>query len=204
MSTFPQTNTSTFPQIDAVSGAHPAAPKAPSFTSTLGVSLSIGSMLGSAIGSVYSAWSNGKILAGQIRTQELIAEYNRRGAQMGKESALRAGEDTIAKITSKAGQVIAKQRVSYAANGVALGVGSAREVQLSSRIRKDLDVINAENNAVAASWGFSTQALNTQLTTIQSGIDTAIRREDQNAKAVQTLLGTIGEASQRWDRYKNG
>lgn len=170
---------------------------------SLGSGFSIGSSIGAAVGSVYSAWSMGKSLRYQLKTQEEIAKINVRVAQLGKESALQSGETQTAQISHRAGQLIAKQRVANAANGVKGGVGSAAEVETSARIMKEIDKLTVEENALAAAWGHKQAGINQLMLAYQRNGDASVTAQNTNSQALGTLMGSIGDVSDRWLKYRS-
>ncbi len=125
----------------------------------VGGGLSIGMAIGQAIGGAFSAYTQSKTSSYVLKQQRKILEANKAVAQMGAESAMRAGESQIAQITYQAGQTKAKQRANYAASGVALGDGSARDVLTTTDVLKKLDTRTASMNALANAWGYRRQAL---------------------------------------------
>lgn len=152
-----------------ISGLHYAGSTAASAGSALGSSgsggfdigvgggISLGSAIGQAVGGMYSAWKGAKTNKYVAQAQADIAKNNQTIAQMGAESAFRAGQAEIAKLTLAAGKKKASQRAAYAANGVALGVGSSAEQTASTDIIKEVDKDTAQMNALASAWGYRRQ-----------------------------------------------
>lgn len=192
--------------VDVVSGASASnaanAPAAPSFGSSLAGGVALGMAIGQAVGSIYSAYSLGKSLKYQLETQAKIDKINARIQQMGAETAYRRGEAEVARITMRAGQVKAKQNVAYAANGVATGYGSAAEAKASTSIMKELDVHTANMNALAAAWGYQQEAVNMRNASFAHAAQGTVDQGRQNAMAMSTLVGSIGEIHERWNRFK--
>lgn len=118
----------------------------------------IGGAATSTIGSYYSAATQKAALKGQAAT----ADVNARIAELGAQSALNQGQQQVAALTLKAGQLKSSQRAALAANGVDPGVGNAAELQASTDIMKDIDAATLTANAVRSAWGYRTQAVNFQ------------------------------------------
>ena len=163
----------------------------------LGIGASIGQAIGAAVGAFITANATSYVLEKQAEINRL----NQGRMQLGYESALRAGESQISKVTREAGAVKAKQKTAMAANGVSLGQGSAAEITASTEINKKLDVKNIQANALANSWGYSTQAT-------QYGMQASLQQMGagyQSATAVsQTIssgLESIGTVADRWYYY---
>ena len=195
--------------VDAVSGASafnsvnaPSAGAAPSFGASLAGGVSLGMAIGQAVGSIYSAYSLGKSLKYQLETQAKIDKINARIQQMGAETAYRRGEAEVARITMRAGQIKAKQNVAYAANGVATGYGSAAAAKASTSLMKELDVHTANMNALAAAWGYQQEAVNMRNASFAHMAQGTVDQGRQNTMAMSTLVGSIGEIHERWNRFK--
>jgi hypothetical protein len=75
------------------------------------------------------------------------------------QGVLRSAEKAIVTKTMQAGQVKSTQRARLAANGIAVGVGSAAEVQASTDIIKEIDKNQIKSNAVADAWGYRMKAV---------------------------------------------
>ena len=165
--------------------------------------MAMGLSVGQAIGSVYSAFSSAKATKYALNKQAQIMEDNRQIAQMGAESAFRAGEAQIAQLTYKAGQRKAAQRAGFAANGVAMsGGGSYAEVLASGDIMKEIDKDTAELNALANAWGYKRQAS-------QYGMQAGVAGIKANytsgfGDAASSLIENGSAVADRWYRYYGG
>lgn len=111
-----------------------------------------------AIGGFYSS----KMAKNQLAFEASMADINARIAELGARSAFEQGQQQIAGLTMRAGQLKGSQRAAMAANGVDLGSGSAAEVQASTEIMKEIDKNTLEANAVRSAWGYRTEAANLQ------------------------------------------
>lgn len=163
--------------------------------------LGIGIAIGQAIGAVVGAFITSKATSYVLEKQAEINRINEARMQMGYESALRAGESQISKVTREAGAVKAKQRTGLAANGVSLGVGSAAEITASTEVNKKLDVRTIQENALTNSWGYANKAsqysmlTNTQMMGAQYASDTAV------SSAIAKGLESIGTVADKWYYY---
>lgn len=120
-----------------------------------GIGMEIGKGVGDAIGGYITA----KATATALRAQAAISEDNARVAQFGVEQAFRAGELQLAQIGHKQAETKAQQRVAYAANGIAIGVGSSAEAMASTDLQAEADKITARQNALAQAWGYRRQRM---------------------------------------------
>ena len=161
------------------------------------------SLIGQATGAVTSAvgsYTSSRVQQANLGAQAAIADTNARIAELGAQAELRAGEQQIAALTLKAGQLKSSQRARLAANGVALDTGSAAEIQQGTEMMKNLDVATTEINAARAAFGQRVQAANY---TAQAGMARA------NADAISpfmnattTLLGGATRVADSWYRLK--
>ena len=134
----------------------------PESSSALGSGLNsimLGASIGQAIGGIYSAFVGAKTSAYVQKKQAQIAQDNAEIMRMGAETAYRQGEQKVAQITRRAGQLKGAQRARYAANGVALGVGNVAEVATNTDLDKEMDVWTAKFNAMQAAWGYNRKSL---------------------------------------------
>lgn len=186
----------------ASSGSAPAA-SGSTFGSAMG-SASIGIAIGQAIGSLYGAWSTGRTLKYVGEKQAQIAEDNRQRGQMAAESVFRQAESQIAQLTYRAGQVKAKQRTAYGANGVAVGVGSSAEVLASTDLMKELDVDTARMNALSAAWGYKNQAVQAGAQAAQFQAAGSYASKAAAGQGFGSLLEGGMLAADRWYKYFGG
>ena len=162
---------------------------------------SIGLAIGQAIGGMYAAWRGGKTQAYVAKQKAAIAEENRQMAQLSAESAYLQGQAQVAQLTHRAGQIKAKQRTAFAANGVVLGEGSSAETMASTDLMKEIDKRTAQMNAMAAAWGYKQQALQASAQGgIYSGMSGYLSQVEMG-KGFTSMLehGTI--AADRWYRF---
>lgn len=68
-----------------------------------------------------------------------------------------AGRLAVQKIRMSGSQLIAQQKVGYAASGVAIDTGTPAAVMASQRALVELDALTAENNAARQAWGYKLQ-----------------------------------------------
>lgn len=162
--------------------------------------VALGSSVASAgsgiLGSYYGARSQKSALGFQAQT----ADTNARIAELGAQSALSAGHQQIAAQTMRAGQVKGAQRAAMAANGVDLGVGSAREVQASTEILKEIDKNTLEANAIRSAWGYRTEALNARSRALVSRASAS--GIHPGGAAMTSLIGSAGSVAQSWYGFK--
>ena len=112
--------------------------------------------LASAFGSASVARYQNSI----AKAQANIARINAQTMELNAQYALKRGEDAIVQKTMAAGRMKSSQRAALAANGIAVGEGSAAELQASTDIVKEIDTNTIKSNATREAWGYRTQATN--------------------------------------------
>lgn len=92
------------------------------------------------------------------KAQANIARINAQTMELNAQYALKRGEDAIVQKTMAAGRTKSSQRAALAANGIAVGEGSAAELQASTDIIKEIDSNQIKENAQRDYWGMRMQA----------------------------------------------
>ena len=164
--------------------------------------ISLGTAIGQMIGSVVTARGAARLSADVLKTQAHINENNAKIAQMGYESAMRAGDSEIQRITMSAGSLKSKQKAAMAANGIRLGVGSAADVTASTDVMKELDMHTARSNAIGAAFGYSTKASNYRSTAAAQQTVAAYNGSDgATGMTIGAALEGVGTVADRWYKY---
>lgn len=156
----------------------------------------VGGAITSGIGSYYSAAAQKTALNAQAG----LADTNARIAELGAQSAMNQGQQQIAALTLKAGQIKSSQKASMAANGINLGEGSAAEVQASTDIMKEIDKNTLEANAVRSAWGYRTNAVSSQNEALMKRASAS--SIDPSSAATSSLLGGAGQVASSWYKFK--
>ena len=135
-----------------------------------------------------------------LRAQAVMAEVNARIAEMGAQSALRSGQYEVGRLTLQAGQLKGRQRAALAGSGVAMGEGSAREVQASTDVMKDIDKNALLANAVSQAWGHRMQGVNYQNEAIYARANA--KGINPLMQAGTSLLGGATQVASSWFQMK--
>jgi hypothetical protein len=164
---------------------------------SLSIMSGIAGAASSTIGAFYSAQSQ----RSSARFQADMDEIGARIAEIGAQAELLQGQGLIGQLTAKAGRIKASQRTAQAANGLALGFGSAAEVRASTDLSKEIDVNAIEANAVRSAWGYRGQAANLRA-------NANMRRASANSispvgAAAGTLLTGASRVADTWYRLDN-
>lgn len=150
----------------------------------------------SAFGSYISATGQRANLNAQAR----IAEANARISELGAQAELRDGQQRVAALTMRAGQLKSAQRAAIGANGIDMDVGSAAEVQQSGDVMKEMDRATLETQAARAAFGQRMQATNQRS---QAAMSRANASAINPAMAFGTsLIGSAGNVAESWYRFK--
>ena len=142
-------------------------------------------LIGTAISALGNAWvgySQAKRMNDWYDSMERIAEINQQRAQLQANAALHASNQNIARITGQYGALKSKQRVGMAANGVALGFGSSKEILATTDLYKQMDANTAYANGLNAALGYMSKAT----AQYQAGVAA------QASKGDASFVGTIG------------
>lgn len=118
--------------------------------------------IGAQIASTYFTYQNAKNEKAILKCQAELYRIQAQSRRNAADDAMRAGNQHIAAITFQAGQQKAATRVSMAASGVQVGVGSSAEILASQDIARDMQVNQTYANAVTASFGYRRAATNTE------------------------------------------
>jgi hypothetical protein len=152
----------------------------------------IGGAASSAAGSYYSA----QLQKGNLAMQAEADRFNARIAELGAESALLQGNQQVASLTLKAGQLKSRQRASMAANGIVLNEGNAAEIQASTDLMKEIDTNQILANAVRSAWGYRTQATNYENSARSARAGAA--GINPVASGATTLIGNASQVASGW------
>lgn len=158
----------------------------------------LGAKIGSEIGSAVGTGITARGAASALSSQAAVTEDNAHVAQFGVEQAFRYGEAQIAQIGRKQAETKARQRVAFAANGLALGVGSTAEVAASTDINAEMDKDTARMNALMRAWGYRRQRM---MGFAQAKGQRLMARATRSAGNATMFAGLAGTALNAWAGY---
>ena len=146
----------------------------------------------------------------QARAAEESAKFNAQVAQnnsiIAQQQAVQAhdvGRVKAAKEGLKARQLIGLQRASSAGQGTRVGVGSAADIEATTRGQAGVDVATIRSNAARESLGFIRQAQGFEQ---QAGITLAEgsnRASALNSQATSSLLSGASSVATKWGAYRS-
>lgn len=156
----------------------------------------LGAQVAGAAASTVGAYYGAKSQQISARGAADIAEINAGQSEQAAQQELARGQDQVAAVTLRAGQMKGAQRAALAANGVDLGEGSAAEILTSTDIAKENDANAAWANAVRAAWGQRMQATNfkNEALTKRAGADSI----SPGMSAFTSLLGSASQVASSW------
>lgn len=112
------------------------------------------SSFANAVGSVFTTSASNAV----AKAQANIARENAKTMELQVQYTLFAAETKIQHETMQAGQAKARQKAVFAANGVAIGTGSAAEITASTDIIKTINKNRIKTEAHAQAWGYRQKA----------------------------------------------
>lgn len=159
------------------------------------MTMQVGGMASSAVGSYYTAASQKASLQLGAGLADISAKMSEAAAQ----EALVAGAREVQKSEIATSQLKGTQRASIAANGVDLSSGSAVNVLTTTDYMGEVDRNTIEGNAIKQAMGIRTQGVN-------YGIQAMTGRASANAinptmSATTSLIGGAGNVAAGWYQY---
>jgi hypothetical protein len=146
----------------------------------------IGSTVGQATGSLTSGFLGAGAANAQGRIQQRTAELNAQFAELRARDAIKRGEKEVKRFQQASKQLVGRQRVALAAQGIDVSTGSAREIQEEVATATTEDILEIRNNAWREAFGFRFEAEN-----IRS--EGALARLQGSSQATASLLtGGLG------------
>lgn len=125
---------------------------------------SIGMQAFGAVSGAFGAGQQASAAKAQLKAQANAAEFqakvNKNNAQIAQwqaEDALRQGQEAEFIRRMQGADLIGKQKVAYAASGVALDSESAINTLASTKYITEYDATTIKNNAARAAWGYEIQ-----------------------------------------------
>lgn len=128
---------------------------------TSGQQYGYGSLIAQGVAATINAFGSLGLTRHQnaiAQSQANIARLNAQMMEWQAQGRLEANRKDQVKLTMQAGNVKASQRAAAAANGIAVGEGSAAELQASTDIIKEIDSNQLTANAHRDAWGMRLQA----------------------------------------------
>ena len=161
----------------------------------------------SAIGTYFAAKNaqyQEKSQASSFEFQSDMAAINASRAETTAQSIEESGKSQIANYTLRAGQEKAQAVATMAGRGVALGVGSTRDVAASMDIEKDLNVMAISSNTVRQAWAAREQGTNYANESMLDRVSAVNARRSADSispvgSTVNSLLGSATQIAGQWD-----
>lgn len=125
----------------------------------MGAALGIAS-LGLGIKGIVDAGNESDAINARGQYQQKI--FNENADQMDKQAgeAVRLGDEEAARYSTGVRSIVGKQQSSYAAQGVDVGTGVARDVSQETTAKGIQDMLTIKDNAWRTSFGFKQEAQN--------------------------------------------
>lgn len=100
----------------------------------------------------------GKIERQAAEAQAELTDYNAEVAELQAQDALERGGDEENRFRMMVRGAIGAQRAGFAAGNIAVGFGSAVDVQADAAFLGELDALQIRQNAAREAWGFKVEA----------------------------------------------
>ena len=179
---------SLFQKFDALSGAE-----------KLSIFGAVAGVLG-GINTAYGAYASARSTKSALKYQAAISALNAEQAEKTAQSVLRAGEQEQSQVALRAGKVKAAQKVSQAARGVQIGVGSAAEEIATTDLMKEADMLTINANATRQAWAARMQATGYASESLMQG--TSAESLSPASAAFSSLLTSAAAVAPQWYRRK--
>lgn len=173
----------------------------------------VGFSIMSAITGAYGAYRQAKDDIYKLDSHALSARYqqgmslrNAEQAELMADVYMKQGHEQIAKRTLAAGREKSSQRTSAAARGVAVGSGSAGEIEDSIEAAKDADYLTINSNAVRAAGAAKMQAVMFKNKALMFGVEADNAKMmagsiNPSGRAFTSLLTGAANVSMAYNRY---
>lgn len=148
--------------------------------------LSAGMNAAGAFGSAQTAKNNAGV-------ESQVDTNNAQAMEWEADNAIKRGETQVQNIEMKGAQIQSAQKVAMAANGIAVGVGSAGDVLTTSKYMTGRDVATAENNTANEAWGYRVRAQNYRANAAMS---------EYNANSIKPWMSAAGSLLTSAAMYK--
>lgn len=163
------------------------------------------SLATSVIGGVVQAAGQAQAAKAQAKQYEYQAAVDRNNkiiADRQAQDAIERGKVEEQDHREKVQQIKARQRVSFAANGIDLGSDVVSETLADTAFLGELDALTIRSNAEREAYGYKVQAMNYEAS---SGLKEAAADNERSAgftSATQTILGTATTVGKKYSDFK--
>jgi hypothetical protein len=162
-------------------------------------------LLGTAIAgmgvSAYGSYKSGKAAQAAANSDAQRLEFNAQVADAQAQDALERGVEEESRFKQNVRRLIGTQRAAFAGGGVAVNVGSARDVRADTEYLAQLDVEQIRSNAEREAWGHRVESSD-----LRMQADVARRGGKSAASAGKWAAGgtLLSGGSMLLDRYGYG
>lgn len=111
------------------------------------------------VNSAVGGYTQSKALQSQAEFQKQQFDQNSLLAELQADDAIRRGDKAAAAQIRKGDQVVGAQRAAFAANGVDVNYGSARDIQEQTMDISQADADRTKHNAQLEAWGYKMAAV---------------------------------------------
>lgn len=160
----------------------------------------------SAVGTGVSAYGQmqaGKAQQSQLNYQAAVDRNNKIIADRYANDAIERGKEAEAEQRRKTQQIIANQRVGFAANGIDLGSDVVTETLSDSAMLGELDALTIRSNAAREAYGYKVQGMNYEASAQNNVLAGKNARSAGRTAAMSTLLSGTASVGNSYVDYKS-
>lgn len=159
----------------------------------------------SAVGTGVSAYGQmqaGKAQQSQLNYQAAVDRNNKIISDRYAADAIERGKEAEADQRRKTQQIIANQRVGFAANGIDLGSEVVSETLSDSAMLGELDALTVRSNAAREAYGYKVQGMNYEASAQNNILAGKNARSSGRTAAMSTLLSGAASVGNSYSDYK--
>lgn len=153
--------------------------------------------------SMYGQMQQGKAQQGMYNYQAGVDRNNKIISDRYANDAIERGKEAEAEQRRKTQQIIANQRVGFAANGIDLGSDVISETLSDSAMLGELDALTVRSNAAREAYGYKVQGMNYEASAQNSILAGKNARSAGRTAAMSTLLSGAASVGGSYTDFKS-
>jgi hypothetical protein len=169
----------------------------------VGVVTAVAAVAGAGL-SAYSASEAASARKDQLKYQEAVARNNQKIAEWQRSLTLQDAETAASQKLQEKAQLQGRQRAALAANGVAIGEGSALDLLATTEFNAQSDIADIQSSAARRAWGYENEGKGLQgQADFNSSVASSISPAKEGAIAgAGSLLSSAGSLASAYGSYK--
>lgn len=146
---------------------------------------------------IASSMQMAELTRGQAKLSKRVADMNADAQDLDAWQAEADGYTESARYATTMSNILADQRVAFAARGVAVDSGIGKELQNESRLSGFLNTLDIQNQAHSRALGFKNQARNTRLGAYLETAKASAVASAQQTAGIMSAAGTLASGYAR-------